>query len=127
MENINDTSSQDNQSMLARYNRAAAWGKKAFSENMELHARVFPNWIGDGHRFWYERIHKTATEFRLVDAKAATNSNAFDHEKLAVALEDKTGYKVAANALPISNLDFSGVSFTFDAFGKSWELDGETS
>lgn len=121
-ENFQDTSTPDETSMLARYHRAEAWEHEVFNDSMVLHARVSPNWIGDSHCFWYQRINKTSTDYRLVDAKAGTNISAFDHKKLAAALSSVTDSQVSGAALPISNLDFTDCFVSFEAFGKSWQF-----
>jgi dipeptidyl aminopeptidase/acylaminoacyl peptidase len=120
--NPTETHTPDDQNILARYRLAEAWEHENFTASMVLHARVFPHWIGDSHRFWYSHINKTSTEYRLVDAEADTNTIAFDHKKLALVLANMTGEPVLDTALPLANLDFSGVSFSFDAFGKSWQF-----
>ena len=113
--------------MLSRYRRAEAMEHENVTASTELNARAVPQWLADGHRFWYTRINKIGTQYRLVDAKAATNTVAFDHQKLAIALSKATGESIAETDLPISDLDFSDVSLSFNAFGKSWTFDGEAS
>lgn len=112
--------------MLTRYRRAEALEHAGFDASMVLNAQIIPHWIGNSHRFWYARISKNSTEYRLVDAKAATNTPAFDHKELAATLAGVMDESVLDTALPIINLDFSDAFVHFDAFGKSWRFDDNT-
>ena len=122
--------------MLARYRRAEALENAGWnSETMIINAHISPRWIGDSDCFWYRRLSRvksgsvsdTAAEYRLVNANKATNTEAFDHASLAIALAEAVNQPVDALSLPISNIEFDqGLStFTFDAFGQCWEFDGD--
>ena len=126
-----DTSSMtDNQSILARYQRAETLEHEIYNQSMVLNAQIFPHWIGDSDCFWYSRKNrlngeKCATEYRLVNASSASNTNAFDHELLAQALRKASGQSVDSDNLPISDLilEFSPARATFAAFNKRWQFD----
>jgi hypothetical protein len=60
------------------------------------------NWIGKTHHFWYSKSVKGGTEFVLVDADATTKKPAFDHEKLAAAINVSSGGKFTALTLPFA-------------------------
>lgn len=120
--NFSENHTFDDESILARYQRAEAWEQQYLTDSMVLHAKVFPHWINDTHCFWYARINKNTTEYRRVDAKAATNVVAFDHKQLSMALANVTDEPILDTALPISNLTISDVYMCFDAFGKSWRF-----
>ncbi len=87
-------------------------------------AQVLPHWIGDSDRFWYRRDSKAGATFLIVDAATGAKVPAFDHERLALALGEAVGRKIAAG-----DLGFSGFVFTanqqaidFAAHGKSWRF-----
>ena len=115
----NDTA--DDQSMLARYRRAEALEHATYGESMVLNAHIIPHWIGSSDCFWYSRSARKisestadlATEYRLVNAKTATNTEAFDHAALAKALAEAANQPVDALSLPISNLEFDLESSTY--------------
>src|ERR1051326_4993352 len=77
------------QGTLADYQR----GQKLQSATRGLVVNVpgTANWIGGSHRFWYSRSVKGGTEFMLVDAATSTKNAAFDHEKLAAAINKASG------------------------------------
>lgn len=59
-------------------------------------------WIGESDHFWYYRSVQGGTEFVLVDAAAGTRKPAFDHEKLAAAINAAAGAKATALKLPFA-------------------------
>uniref|UniRef100_Q01WT9 Peptidase S9, prolyl oligopeptidase active site domain protein n=1 Tax=Solibacter usitatus (strain Ellin6076) TaxID=234267 RepID=Q01WT9_SOLUE len=88
------------QGTLADYQRGQAMQAKArgLVENLP----GTPNWIGDSRRFWYSRSVKGGAEFLLVDAGSAVKRPAFDHEKLAAAINAASGEHYSALALPFA-------------------------
>jgi hypothetical protein len=88
------------QGTLADYQRGQALQAKA--RGLVLHVPGTPTWIGDTQRFWYSRSVKGGSEFLLVDAGAATKTPAFDHEKLAAAINAASGGHYTAFALPFA-------------------------
>ena len=101
-----------------------------FTKTVAFNTTIFPIWIGDSHCFWYERENKAGKEYRLVDAKYASNEIAFDHDRLATILAGAARHEVDAKNLPIHSVRFelnpSVICFT--AFNKRWHysLDSET-
>ena len=59
-------------------------------------------WIGESDHFWYSRAVKGGTEFVLVDAVAGSKKLAFDHAKLATAINAASGGKYTALTLPFA-------------------------
>lgn len=117
-------------SMKARYERAQALMQGIFTKKMVLNATLYPIWIDQSDCFWYERETRKGKEYRLVNAKTATNDCAFDHETLASALAKVAAQTVNAANLPISNIcmalnpsDLSLSRIRFSAFGKRWIFD----
>ena len=93
--------------MEARYERAKCLMQGYFKRGtgaLVSNPTLFPIWIENSNRFWYERDLKGGKEFRLVNAETATNAPAFNHEALATALAEATGETVKAKQLPINDL-----------------------
>src|SRR2546423_2494332 len=93
-------------------------------------AKVEARWFAEGKRFWYRndlggRGGAGAGEFILVDAIAGTRKAAFDHARLAGELSKAGSREIAADKLPIDEIQFSddGQTLTFSALGKWWRCD----
>src|SRR5438552_6171007 len=70
--------------------------------------RVTPSWIRNTETFWYRNTMSKGTEFVLVDAEAGTKRPAFDHARLAVALNSLVEEEVEPAALPFFALEHRG-------------------
>ena len=128
----------DNKNELtSRYRQAQTLHQALGTKSLVQNDTLFPHWIGNTDCFWYERTTKQGREpttkigkeFRLVDAKAATNTIAFDHNALAIALEQVSDQSVDHENLPVSyvaiNLSTatpSVVSVSFVAFDQHWKF-----
>src|SRR5260370_30880256 len=88
------------QGTLGDYQRGQAMQAKARA--LVVNVPGAANWIGDSERFWYSRSVKGGTEFLLVDAREAVKKPAFDHEKLAAAINAGSGGHYTALALPFA-------------------------
>jgi dipeptidyl aminopeptidase/acylaminoacyl peptidase len=85
--------------------------------------RVRPHWYARNTRFWYRNdLPEGRREFLRVNAMRGTREAAFDHSKLAEALEKATGKVVTANRLPLEELAFNNAddALRFRAFDKDW-------
>ena len=130
----NNTS--DVQTMEFRYQRAQSLVQGIWTDNIAFNDTVYPIWIGDSDCFWYERTTKVSEggaasfgkEYRLVDAKAATNTLAFDHKILAAALTEIAAQDVDASNLPTKDMEISlnPLIVAFTAFDKRWKFDSQT-
>ena len=130
-----------NDSILdTRYQRAKNLMQGLGSRNIVANSTIFPIWIEGSDCFWYERdinlyknidtleapLKKWDREYRLVNAKAATNELAFDHGALASALAETLKQTVDKDQLPISAVKFEldasekPSAIRFSAFDKSW-------
>lgn len=121
-------SNDDNNSALelrARYQRAAALEQGKFDKSLAYNTTLYPCWVHSQAVFWYQQEQKVGHQFRLVDIEADTNEVAFDHPALAAALSHAAEASVAADSLPLSNLQFAPTldAITFSAFGKHWCFD----
>ena len=66
-------------------------------------------------------------EYRLVNAKIATNLLAFNHYEFARALSKVSNQEVSAQNLPISHITItlSPMTVCFTAFGQRWKFEGD--
>ena len=118
----------------ARYERARLLMQGIYTKKGALNTTLFPVWLGDSDCFWYERdVRKGSNpsilygkEYRLVNAKTATNKLAFNHQALADALASSAKQKVDAFNLPIRKVEIDIDSaelvnaLRFTAFDKRW-------
>jgi dipeptidyl-peptidase 4 len=130
----NNASRADENTVLARYQRAQTLMQGLFKHNIVPNSTVYPTWIADTDCCWYAREIKkedeqipAGKEYRLVDAQALTNTTAFDHQALAVALAEAVQQEVHPRDLPLGGLTIQLKPETvtidtlrFTAFGKGW-------
>jgi Dipeptidyl peptidase IV (DPP IV) N-terminal region/Prolyl oligopeptidase family len=88
------------QGTLADYQRGAELQRK--TRGLVLDMPGTATWIHDTNQFWYTHTVKGGTEFLLVDAAAATKKPAFDHEKLAAAINAASGGNYTGVTLPFA-------------------------
>ncbi len=88
--------------------------------------RVRPHWLGDGAKFWYRvSVSKDGYEFILVDADKGLREPAFDHARLAKALNEAGIQEALPQKLPLDNLEFEagGEAILFRAGRRAWRYD----
>src|SRR4029077_10021754 len=88
------------QGTLEDYRRAQGLQTKA--RGLVVNLPGTPNWIAGSNHLWYSRAVAGGTEFMLVDAVAATKKPAFDHDRLAAAINSATGGKYTGLQLPFA-------------------------
>ncbi len=88
------------QGTLADYQRAQDLRNKF--QGLVVGVPGTANWISGTSHLWYSRSVKGGNEFVLVDADAATKKPAFDHAKLAAAINAASGGKYTAVTLPFA-------------------------
>ncbi|HEY7120549.1 MAG TPA: DPP IV N-terminal domain-containing protein, partial [Tepidisphaeraceae bacterium] len=111
------------QGTRADYDRAEQIARKF--QGKVTHARVEPHWYGQD-RFWFKSdLGEGKWEFVTVDCPAGKRAPAFDTMRLAEAMSKASGQQLAAERLPLDNLEFSadGKTVSFDASGSRWSLD----
>lgn len=82
-----------------------------------------PHWYENGDRFWYRReMAEGKSAFMVVDAKDGTEEPAFDHERLAEALEG-VGVSADSEKLPFNAIRIEGVQIRFEVANKNWVYD----
>jgi dipeptidyl-peptidase 4 len=92
-------------------------------------ARITPHWFDDGAKFWYQNdLAGGKREFILVDAQAGRRARGFDHDKLAVALNEAGVADARADRLPVEAIEFKteDQAVEFRAGGKDWRCDLQT-
>lgn len=114
------------QGRLEDYERAAKLREKF--QGLAINVPERANWIDKTPRFWYRKTVKGGHEFILVDAEKLTKAPAFDHEKLAQALNKETGRQITAVTLPFTTFNFvdneKAIEFEFADF--RWHCDLST-
>lgn len=134
------TDANDSQKIADRYQRAQTIMAGHNTATLVQNDTLYPHWIGESDCFWYERAIRTGDEpgvligkeYRLVNARNASNKVAFDHDALAKALTKISNQSIDKNQLPLilvnmtlsTALGLADVSFT--AFGKRWYFNSET-
>jgi dipeptidyl aminopeptidase/acylaminoacyl peptidase len=105
------------------YERANGLRDKFQSLALNIPGRV--TWIEKTHRFWYRKTVNDGFEFELVDADTLAKRPAFDHEKVAAALNAATGEKFTAAKLPFSVIRFTDgeKAIEFEAAEFKWRCD----
>src|SRR5215475_2297217 len=81
-----------------------------------LGGKVQPRWVEGGASFWYCANTAKGQRFFLVNPAEGTREPAFDHERLATALEAATGQAVDPDALPFGDFTLTADAVEFDAF-----------
>ena len=110
------------ETVLSRYQQAQALAQGVLTNQLVLNDAVFPHWIVGHDTFWYIRSTRQGRQYRLVDAKRATNLPAFDHQALAQALLKATGQNVDPENLPLQDIEIKllPVEIHFSALDKHW-------
>ncbi|HLX00281.1 MAG TPA: DPP IV N-terminal domain-containing protein [Candidatus Acidoferrales bacterium] len=95
---------------------------QANAAKLEKLGDVAPHWINETSRFWYRLQSFGKKQFVVVDPSQSAKSPAFDHEKLAAALNKAARRTFEGSNLPFDTFDFSldGKSITFDADQAKW-------
>ena len=102
------------------YERAASLHR--LTDNKVFRDRVQPNWFADGRKCWYRvRTGPNRHEFVLVDAEQGTRQPAFDHVRLAAALEKAGVRQPQADRLPLDQIEFLPAEPQVDLrIGDAW-------
>lgn len=105
------------QGTLADYRRAeiadTAYLNKVYNVAIDW------EWLEKENRFWYVKAVPGGKEFVLVNPAKKTKATAFDHERLAKVLADKTQKAINAKKLPFDEIKFrkqgGAVEFLYDS------------
>lgn len=105
--------------MVGRYKHARLLD--SISRNTVYKSTVRANWSLDGRSFWYVNTLKDSVkEYILADAATGKKRPAFDHAKMAAALEQDP------LRLNISRMDISAKTILLEAKGSYWQCDLST-
>lgn len=109
------------QGTAADYERAASYDAR--TRNKVFNSPSSFSWLENQHQFWYINNTPEGRRFVFVDAAKKEKRDAFDHQKIAVALAAASGQAVRPDSLPFDNIAFkSSQDIEFDAFGKIWRV-----
>ncbi len=100
------------QGTVADYQRAA-YADTAY-QNKVYDIAIDWDWLSGENKFWYVKAVRGGKEFVLVDVAKKTKGMAFDHQKLARILTDKTKKQVSANRLPFDEVTFKDKGATIE-------------
>ncbi len=96
----------------------------ALSAGESVHnGAVYPHWIGETDRFWYERRGDEGAEYRIVDAATGEGAVAFTRAEVAKALAAHLDADVDGEMLILRGLKIAGERASFDAFGEPYAYD----
>ena len=93
------------QGTLADYERADSFNVR--TRGLVVGVADGPTWIGESSRFWYRTSVTGGNEFVLVDPSARSRSAAFDHERMADAINAARNDSVSAVTLPFDEFEYS--------------------
>ncbi len=88
-----------------------------------LGGKVQPRWVDGGTSFWYTVDTEKGRQFILADPAEGTRKPAFDHERLAAALEAASGREIDQGALPFGLFTLTAEAVEFDALGEHWRCE----
>ncbi len=108
------------QGSAADYARADSLRERAGAAMVLGEARA--NWLADGQRFWFLHRQKGGKLFELVDALKVERQPAFDHARMARALNAIADEEVSASDLPFKSIEFVDAdrAIRFAALGSMW-------
>ncbi len=91
--------------------------------------RVWPNWIDDEDRFWYEFDTPDGRFWQFVDAAAASKQDLFDHEAMAARLNEEFDEPFDRYDLPLEDFDYDTdeelFKFHVDSIEFTYDIDRE--
>lgn len=110
------------------YKRAESFFSRNI-QNLVYGLEVSPQWIEEGQSFWYRINTRQGKRFLFVEPDKKQKKPAFDHDKLARALSEKTEKPYGAGELPFESFKFvdkERKKIEFEAEKKIWIVDLET-
>jgi dipeptidyl-peptidase-4 len=85
------------------------------------HLEVIPNWLDSKTSFWHQTFTQDGKRFFLTDIEKGTTLEAFNHNKLAELLSEKSEQSVDPNSLPFNRIQLKNDgSVTFEWQKKIW-------
>ena len=113
--------------LLTRYKQAQTIMQGYQTNRLVCNDAVFPHWISNSQCFWYIRKTHSGKEYRLVNAPATSNEEAFNHEALATQLGKLTNQILDPKNLPITgvSIDLAPRKVSFKYQNKYWEYSSD--
>ncbi len=90
--------------------------------------KIEPHWFDHDNKFWYRNDRRgDRREFILIDAQKGTRQQAFDHQRVAKILSERTGKEIDPEKLPFESIEFSDDAKSFTIIGENsvWKFDFE--
>ncbi len=85
------------------------------------HLDVTPNWLDEKTSFWHQTSTADGKRFYLTDIEKGITTEAFDHQKLAEIITEKTGETVDHKNLPFNRIQIAkDGSISFEWKNKTW-------
>ncbi len=113
-----DPSAQDSD-VRARYERAESLARR--TQGLVYNQAETPRFLPDSAMFYYRKTVKGGNEFVFVDPAAGTKAAAFDHARLAAAINGVAGEDYTAVTLPFTAFNYldnrQAVEFTIGGGG----------
>ena len=103
---IGDAQSGQVADIRADYDRSASLGTR--TANKVYDVAETPVWIEGSQKFWYRKSVKGGNQFVLVDPAVPSKAAAFDHARLATAINTASGGTLTATAI---TLPFTAFTF----------------
>ncbi|WP_367866081.1 prolyl oligopeptidase family serine peptidase [Pedobacter sp. WC2423] len=95
--------------MSIAYQRAGALD--SLLRKIEVNYNIFPVWQADQKSFWYKKnLAGKKWKYMYVHATEGIRKNAFDHQRIAEALQKATGKNYDAEQLKLTKLFFNGAA-----------------
>ncbi|HEV8541743.1 MAG TPA: DPP IV N-terminal domain-containing protein [Verrucomicrobiae bacterium] len=90
--------------------------------------KIEPHWLSGNTKFWYRNdLPGDRREFIFVDAEKGTRQPAFDHQRMAKVLGERTGKTLDPERLPFEAIQFSDDLKKIKVIGEeSWSFDFES-
>ncbi len=106
------------QNMLERYQKAEQLLPKNISK-LVRNMHIIPSWVKDSDDFWYKIETVSGYQYMYFNADRKTLAKAFDHRKMADAIEGLIGKKQNPDSLNLDNIKFGkGGNLTFKVDNK---------
>lgn len=94
--------------------------------NLVQNLYLNPNWIDETSDFWYKTEIENGHRFMLVSSSKNEVELAFDHHKLAIALEKELDKEINPDSLPFSKIKFKDslktVAFKIDTINYKYNI-----
>jgi dipeptidyl-peptidase-4 len=119
---------QENAVTIDDYRRAESYLSRNV-QDIAYGLDVSPEWLDEGRIFWYRTNTREGKRFLSVDPDKAQKEPAFDHERLAQVLSEKTERSYGEGELPFDSFKFvddDRKKIEFEAEKKVWVVDLET-